>query len=230
MSRKTLIIIPALNESDSLPKIFEDLSILEEVEFLVVDDASTDNSVALCRERGVTVLPLRVRIGAWAATQAGMRYALRHGYDAVITMDGDGQHHSFDIPKFLETARQHPEIDVIIGECIARGSRLRHIAWSFFRLITRISIDDLTSGFRMYNHKATTLLSSDKASLLDYQDVGVLLMLRAEGMKLMEIPVTTTPRIHGKSHLFSGWLKVVYYMIITTILAVSKLNLSGTRH
>lgn len=230
MSRKTIIIIPALNEAESLPSLLDDLSKIEAVDLLVVDDASTDNSVALCSERGVPVLPLRVQIGAWAATQAGIRYAIRHGYDEAITMDGDGQHQSFDVPKLLETARQHPDIDVIIGGCIARGSYLRHLAWRYFRLLTDLSIHDITSGFRLYNKKAMMLLSSYEASLLDYQDVGVLLMLRAAGMSLMEVPVITRPRLHGKSHLFSDWLKVGYYMSMTTILAVSKFKYPGARH
>jgi len=227
---RTLIIIPVLNEEASLPFVFEELADLDNIDLLVVDDASTDNSVKLCLEHGVPVLPLKIKLGAWGATQAGMRYALKYNYDYVITMDGDGQHHGHDVPKLLEAAARNPETEVIIGECIARGSKLRHIAWRFFRLITGMSIADLTSGFRLYKSRAIELLTSRNATLLDYQDVGVLLMLKATNMKISEIPVSTTPRLIGKSHLFSTWIKVGHYMIVTTMLAISKFGLNGDKH
>lgn len=227
---KILIIIPALNEAASLPMVLDELARLDAIDILVVDDASTDGSLAFCRQAGVDVLPLKIRLGAWGATQAGMRYARKHDYDLVITMDGDGQHHGHEVPKLLNAAKQHPEADVVIGECVSRGSTLRHVAWRFFRFITGISIADLTSGFRLYRKPAIDLLTSKSATMLDYQDVGVLLMLKGAGMSILEIPVSTTPRLNGKSHLFSTWFKVAHYMIITTILAISKVKATGVRH
>ncbi|MEX2366694.1 MAG: hypothetical protein WD601_08820, partial [Pseudohongiellaceae bacterium] len=105
--------------------------------------------------------------------------------------------------------------------------RLRHMAWRFFRAITGFGIEDLTSGFRLYNHRAIEVLAGSSATLLDYQDVGVLLLLRDSELNIRETSVTMTPRVAGKSHVYSSWLVVAYYMAITTILSISKINRSG---
>jgi len=220
-----LIIIPAFNEEASLPYVFEELKDYPEWDLLIVDDASTDNTLKLCLEYKINTLPLRIQLGAWAATQTGIRYAAKHHYECVITMDGDGQHHPKDIPKLLETARLNPKADVIIGECIARGSQMRHIAWKYFRMLTGLKVKDITSGFRLYKPEAIQLLARKEATMLEYQDVGILLMFREAGLTIKETRVSTSERLHGKSHLFSTWLKVTYYMIVTTILAISKHNL-----
>ena len=227
---KTLITIPVLNEADSLPEVLAELRELTDIDILVIDDSSTDDSMNICQALGITVLPLKIQLGAWGATQTGLRYARMHDYEFVITMDGDGQHHARDIPRLMEAAETHPDSDVIIGECIARGSRLRHIAWRYFRLITGLEIADITSGFRLYRKNAIRLLTSHHATMLEYQDVGVLLMLKAAGIKKTEIRISTTPRLHGKSHLFSTWMKVSYYMVVTTILALSKFGVKNHSH
>lgn len=222
-----LIIIPALNEAESLPAVLAELREFPDIDIIVVDDGSTDNSLMLYQSLGIKVLPLKIRLGAWGATQTGLRYARKHGYEFAITMDGDGQHHANDIPKFIQAGQDYPDSDVIIGECIARGSRLRHIAWHYFRLITGLEITDITSGFRLYKKRAIKLLINRHATMLEYQDVGVLLMLRAAGIKKTEITISTKPRLHGKSHMFSTWVKVSYYMIVTTILAISKFGVKS---
>ena len=219
---KTLIIIPVYNEAFAIPYVLNELAELSDIEVLVIDDASTDNSLAVCLSRGVKVLPLKVRLGAWSAMQTGLRYAQKHGYNCVVTMDGDGQHHSCEVPKLLKAANSNPSADVVVGECIERGSRLRHLAWRFFRKITGVGIKDITSGFRLYRKHAISLLAEKEATILDYQDIGILLMLRAAGINIIETRVAMTRRISGKSHLFSSWYKVAYYMMISTMLSFSK--------
>lgn len=219
---ETLIIIPVFNEEFAIPFVLNELAALDNIDILIVDDASTDRSFRVARANGVKVLPLRVKLGAWGAMQAGIRYAVKHGYESIVTMDGDGQHHSNEVPKLLQAAAANPEADVIIGECTERGSRLRHIAWEFFRHITGIGIEDITSGFRFYRKNAFTLLARKEATILDYQDIGVLLMLKSAGMRISEIRVSMTPRLSGKSHLFASWPMVAYYMMVSTILSISK--------
>lgn len=226
---QTLIVIPVFNEEFAIPFVLEELSQLDNIDVLVVDDASTDNSFRVVREKSVKILPLRVKLGAWGAMQAGIRYALKHGYDTVITMDGDGQHHSHEVPKLLAAANANPDADVIIGECTGRGSRMRHIAWKFFRRITGVGIEDITSGFRLYRKQAIALLARKEATILEYQDIGVLLMLKSAGLKITEIRVSMTRRLSGKSHLFSSWGLVAYYMLVTTVLSISKYGKLGSR-
>jgi hypothetical protein len=105
----------------------------------------------------------------------------------------DGQHEPASIGDLLQILAAN-QTDVVIGAFPERASRARRIAWSYFRLLTGIRLEDITSGFRAYNHAAITVLASREASLLDYQDVGVLLILFRKGLRIAEAPVSMQPR------------------------------------
>ena len=159
--------------------------------------------------------------GAWGAIQTGMRYAVRHGYRAVVTMDADGQHEPSYLPQLIEAGRAS---DVVIAACPSRGSRSRHVAWAYFRFLTGLRFDDLTSGFRFYNERACRLLAMEEATLLDYQDLGVLLLLRRAGLSIAEISVSMNARRSGASRVFSSWWTVARYMVETTLLCLARWN------
>lgn len=220
---KTLIVIPAFNEADNLAQLLPQLCAAVTADILVVDDFSTDATAQVVKNQGLTCLRLPLQLGAWGATQTGIRYAKRHGYDFVLTMDADGQHLPEEINHLLTAAYSH-EFDVIIGTCPQRVSHLKKMAWRFFKLISRIRIEDLTSGFRIYNQKAISVLADKTASLLDYQDVGVLLLLLRSNLKIKEIPVKMSLRPDGKSRVFSSWLVVFKYMMQTTTLCVANIG------
>ncbi|MCX7544339.1 glycosyltransferase family 2 protein [Marinicella gelatinilytica] len=220
---KTLIVIPAFNEADNLAQLLPQLCAAVTADILVVDDFSSDGTVETVRNQGLTCLRLPLQLGAWGATQTGIRYAKRHDYDFVLTMDADGQHVPHEIAGLLKAANNH-QYDVIIGTCPQRVSRLKKIAWRFFKIISQIRIEDLTSGFRVYNKKAIDVLADKTASLLDYQDVGVLLLLLRADLKITEIPVKMDIRKDGKSRVFSSWLVVFKYMLQTTTLCIANIG------
>ncbi|MFV0543714.1 MAG: glycosyltransferase family 2 protein [Marinicella pacifica] len=220
---KTLIVIPAFNEAGNLTQLLPKLRQEVTADILVVDDFSTDDTFQVVRNYGLACLRLSIQLGAWGATQTGIRYAKRHGYDYVLTMDADGQHLPEEISRILRAVSdQHG--DVIIGTCPHRVSRLKKIAWRFFKLISRIRIEDLTSGFRVYNKQAIKVLADKTASLLDYQDVGVLLLLLRSDLKIKEIPVKMALRQDGKSRVFSSWVVVFKYMLQTTTLCIANIG------
>lgn len=211
-----LIVIPARNEAESIPAVLDALRGLGFVSnVLVIDDGSSDFTAQIARAAGVMVFSPPLPQGAWGAIQTGIRFAVTHGYDGVITLDADGQHEPEDIPALREAARF---ADVVIGACPQRGSPLRKFAWGFFRTLTGFGIEDLTSGFRYYSAEACALLAEEEATLLDYQDVGVLLLLRKGGFRIAEIPVAMYPRRSGPSRIFSSWRIVGRYMLETTLL------------
>ncbi len=113
---------------------------------------------------------------------------------------------------------------MVIAACPSRGSRLRHIAWSYFRFLTGLSFDDLTSGFRYYNARSCRLLAMEEATLLDYQDIGVLLLLRRADLRIAEIAVAMNPRREGVSRVFSSWWTIVRYMAETSLLCLARWN------
>jgi hypothetical protein len=71
--------------------------------------------------------------------------------------------------------------------------------------LTGLRFDDLTSGFRYYGPRACSLLASEDATLLDYQDIGVLLLLRRANLRISEVSVLMNPRKSGASRIFFSW-------------------------
>lgn len=213
-----LVVIPARDEAESIVSVIAALQRLGLRDILVINDQSTDDTAELATKAGATVLNPVLPLGAWGAMQAGIRYGLRHGFTHVITIDADGQHEPACIPDLLDAVRQH---DVVIGAHPERASRLRKLAWRYFRLITGFNIEDLTSGFRCYNRAACEILADDEATLLDYQDVGVLLLLRKAGLSIVEVPVAMYPRVSGPSRIFSSWPRILRYMLESTLLCLA---------
>ncbi len=215
-----LVVIPARDEVHSVERVVGSV-LAAGMHALVVDDLSTDGTDRAARSAGAEVLRLPIHLGAWGAIQAGLRYALKHRYAAVLTMDADGQHAISDVQTLLEPLRQG-EADVVIGACPERGSSCRRLAWRLFRAMTGLGLQDLTSGFRAYGRRAVALLASPQATLLDYQDIGVLLLLLRSNLRVVERQVTMCPRTHGHSRVFDTWYAVTRYMLASTVLAVSR--------
>ena len=115
--KKVLVIIPCYNEEDNIVNTVENLRAeCPEVDFLVVNDCSTDSSAELLRKHHYPFLDLPVNLGIGGNVQCGYLYAVRNGYDVAVQMDGDGQHD----PAYLMEIVQ-PVLD---GECdMCIGSR-----------------------------------------------------------------------------------------------------------
>jgi glycosyltransferase involved in cell wall biosynthesis len=220
---RLLVVIPALNEAQCIGGVVAEVRAYGNVDVLVVDDGSTDDTASVAVLSGARVARAPLWQGAWGAIQTGIRHAVRNGYAGVVTMDADGQHEPAYLKELIAAARN---ADVVIAACPSRGSTLRHFAWSYFRLLTGLSFDDLTSGFRYYNARACRLLAREEATLLDYQDIGVLLLLRRANLRIAEISVAMSPRQSGASRVFSSWWTVGRYMAETTLLCLARWNQS----
>jgi len=221
-----VVVIPAHNEAQDIGYVIGKLQKFSSFPVVVVDDASSDDTILRAREAGAAVIPLVVQLGAWGATQAGLRYAFRKGYQYVITMDADGQHEAESLPTLLRPIIEG-QADVVIGACTQRGSALRKIAWRMMKKVSGLRLEDLTSGFRVYDRRAIVALAGWQASLLEYQDVGVLAMLQASGLRIVDVEVSMQPRRHGISRVFYSWVSVAYYMAYTLLLGFTK---RGMKH
>jgi glycosyltransferase involved in cell wall biosynthesis len=215
------VVLPAYNEAANLGAVLARLGARGDAELIVVDDHSDDDTAKVALSYGATLLSMPFRFGAWTAAQTGMRYAYRHGYDVVVTMDADGQHH----PEHIDTVLAPivaGEADVVIGACVDRASKLRRFAWRYLRLLSGLTIVDLTSGFRAYSRPAVGVAASWAATSFDYQDLGLLLLLRRKRMRIVERDVEMDPRRDGKSRVFSSWVQVARYMAVSSVLGASK--------
>jgi len=212
------VVIPASNEAATIAGVVA--GVRPHVDgVIVVDDASTDDTAHIADLAGATVIRLAVSLGAWGATQTGLQYALARGAECVVTMDGDGQHLSAELPllcKALEAGA-----DVVVGAAPMRASWQRRLAWWYLRTLGGIRVHDLTSGFRAYRRQAVQLLISRDSMLLNYQDLGVLLLLTRNNLDIREVTVRMVERVDGRSRIFRSWWTVLRYLLESTVIGLS---------
>src|SRR3954447_6347849 len=163
---KLIIQIPCFNEQDQLPATLADLPRdiqgIDEVEWLIVDDGSTDRTIEVARENGVDhVVRLTNNKGLAAGFQAGLDACLKLGADIVVNTDADNQYFAGDIPKLIQPILES-RADMVVGdrqvERIAHFSalkvRLQHLGSAVVRRASGTEVPDTTSGFRAYNREA----------------------------------------------------------------------------
>jgi glycosyltransferase involved in cell wall biosynthesis len=234
-NRGTLIVIPAFNESESLPGVIDEIRMhVPHADVLVVDDGSTDGTSDVARALGVQTITMPFNVGVGGATRAGLLFGRRHGYAAVVQCDADGQHppESVDeLVKGLDAA------DMVIGarftglgEYEARGPRLwamRFLAWAFSR-IHNTELTDVTSGFRSFGPRGIEVLSTQMPREYLGDTVEVLVIAKENGLVVRQTPVAMRPRRGGTaSH---GPLKATVFLIRATLmLALSLVRLAQRR-
>ena len=228
---KTLIIIPALDEAATIADVLKKTKKCGWNNILVVDDFSQDNTSDIASKNGAEVISLPINLGAWGAIQTGMSYALEKGYSRVLTMDGDNQHKPEYISKLLTLLGDNDILDsnnvshgndMVIGSYLSRGSSSKQFIWPFLRKLSGLDIQDFTSGFRAYNKKAMQVLLTNESLLLDYQDIGVLLLCKKNNLKISEIKVKMDQRETGKSRIFKNSYMIIRYFLVTLFLIGTK--------
>lgn len=158
--KKLIIQIPCFNEQETLPQTLaalpKTLSGCEQIETLVINDGSTDNTEAIARELGVDhILSLKKNSGLAQAFAAGMQYAIEQGADIIVNTDGDNQYNANDIEKMIAPIMQGTA-QIVIGtrpiEHIAGFStmkkKLQRLGSYVVRCLSGTAIIDATSGFR----------------------------------------------------------------------------------
>ncbi len=119
---KVLVIIPAYNEQANIETVVGELvRDYPNLDYIVVNDGSRDNTAKICREKGYNLLNLPVNLGLAGCFQAGMKYACYKEYDYAIQFDGDGQHR----PEFIEPMREKMDegYDIVIGSRFGGGGK-----------------------------------------------------------------------------------------------------------
>jgi glycosyltransferase involved in cell wall biosynthesis len=156
MTERVLVIIPALNAERSIGAVVRDCkAVVNDV--LVVDDGSADRTAEVAREAGAQVVSHPVNRGKGAALKTGFAFALEHGFDAVVTLDADGQHLAGEIPKFF-AAREETGADLIIGgrahlfgQMLPRRRFANRFSARCIAFASHTDVTDSQSGFRLYS-------------------------------------------------------------------------------
>ena len=119
---RCVVLIPALNEALAIRAVVED-ALAHCPDVIVIDDGSTDGTADAIADLGVTVVTHPQRRGKGESLRTGFREAMARGYDAVLTMDGDGQHAGEDLPRLMAAATRDPRALILCSRSIGRGEQ-----------------------------------------------------------------------------------------------------------
>lgn len=203
--KKVIAIIPAYNEEDNICSVIDDLiAQAPEVDYIVVNDGSKDETGFVCSQNGFRCVSLPVNLGLTHAFQAGMKYARMRDYDYAIQFDADGQHSAAYIGALVEKAIADDACIVIGSRFLSRrkpfslrmaGSVLLSTA---IKLTTGVTIRDPTSGMRLYSKKMIDLFA-ERGDFAPEPDM--LAFVIRNGFKVSEVKVEMRERIAGESYL-----------------------------
>jgi glycosyltransferase involved in cell wall biosynthesis len=224
---KPLAIVPAYNEERCVRGVVEEIrATCPDFDIVVVDDGSTDDTADEARAAGAAVIRAPFNLGIGGAMQCGYVYALEHGYDLAVQVDGDGQHDAAQIQVLRQHLERHPELHMVTGsrflERTARGDSYRSSASrrvgirlfaGLLSAITRQRITDPTSGFRMTTRHGIELFARDYPH--DYPEVEAVVMLHHHRLRSAEVPVRMRARAGGRSSIAGHWS--VFYMLKVTL-------------
>lgn len=214
---KTLLIIPAYNEEESLKSTMDSITAARiDADCLIVNDGSTDGTVQVCRDNNYPFIDLATNLGLAGALQAGMKYAYRHGYDCVIQFDADGQH----LPEYIDVLEHAIKThDIVIGSRFLDKKKpfsLRMLGSNLIstaiKITTGKALKDPTSGMRAFNKRmiknfALGLNFGPEPDTVSY-------LIKRAGANVVEVPVKMAERTAGESYL-NLWTSIIYMLRMT---------------
>jgi glycosyltransferase involved in cell wall biosynthesis len=222
---RVLAIIPALNESATLPDVLASLRTdCPDLDLAVIDDGSTDDTAAVARAGGAAVLRLPYNLGIGGALRTGFRYAVEHDYDAAVQVDADGQHDPASIQLLLDRL---DTADMVIGSRFAQGpaayqvGRVRRAAMRMLeltvRLLTGTRYTDTSSGFRAFDRDVIEFFAATYPA--EYMEsVEALVQANYQGFRVVEVPIDMNERAGGAPSTMHAKLAYHYFRVIVTLL------------
>ncbi len=215
MDLKVLAVIPAYNEEDNIVSTVDDLlRNAPGVDYVVVNDGSSDLTARICRERGFRTIDLPVNLGLAGGFQTGMKFAYEHGYDYALQFDADGQHSAAYVWPMVQQAQSEGS-DIVIGSrfCTQKKPISARMLGSMLitgmiRLTTGQRVEDPTSGMRLFNRRM--IRSFARNYDFSPEPDTIALVIRGGG-KVSEMQVEMRDRVAGESYL--NLTKSVAYML-----------------
>jgi len=194
---KICIIIPTYNESKEIFRLVQEVK-EQNPDVLVVDDGSKDNTAQIASDAGAVVLKNQVNAGKGSCLRKGFVYALTHNFDAVITMDGDGQHLPKDLQYFICLAGLSKS-DILIGNRMLQTKGMpvvrlitnKFMSW-LISLLSKQDIPDTQCGFRLIKR---AVLEKIELKTSNYEiETEILIKASRNGFKIESVPITTVYR------------------------------------
>ncbi len=225
------MIIPCYNEAENIARVVKNLqasvagqALPGQVDYLVVNDCSTDGSAAICAREGFSYISLPVNLGIGGGVQSGYLYAARNGYDIAVQIDGDGQHDPAYLASVVGPVARG-EVDMCVGSrfitkegfqtSAMRRAGIRLLS-GLIRLLCGVRVLDVTSGFRATSRPLTEFFAQNYAQ--DYPEPEAVISAVLNGFRVGEAPVVMAERMGGTSSI--NPLRSVYYMVKVSIALV----------
>jgi glycosyltransferase involved in cell wall biosynthesis len=196
-----IVLIPAHNESRNITDVVT--SARQYLPVLVVDDGSSDDTARRAEIAGAKVIRQMPNQGKGKALLTGFRQALKSGYKAVITLDGDGQHDPAEIPKFLDADRDHPAGLIIGRRDFTKMPFIRRLANTLGRTVFSLSIGypiaDNQSGYRLIGRELMELMLADDEPGFEFE-VDMIVHALKHKLGIGWVPIRTI-YTGGASHI-----------------------------
>lgn len=212
VGKSHLVAIPAWNERGSIADVIAKVQEHRpDVDILVVNDGSTDDTASLAERAGATVVSLPFNVGVGGAMRTAFLYAKRHGYRSIVQVDADGQHDPADLDRVLDGLS---DADVVVGTRFHPNSMYfvgGPRRWAMVLLSKALSrmnngtISDPTSGFRSAGPKAIDLFAVEYPADYLGDTVGSLAIAIRNGLTVRETPVTMYFRQTGRPSKNAVW-------------------------
>jgi dolichol-phosphate mannosyltransferase len=228
---RNLVVVTTYNERENLPTLVDEIfTHAPAVELLVVDDNSPDGTGAWVRERALSEPRLKLlarpgKQGQGSAVIAGLRYAVEHNYDAVLSMDADFSHHPRYIRDLLAGLQGEPAAaDVVIGSRYVSGGgvegwplrrRLMSRAVNIYtRLMLRLRVRDCSGGFRAYRVARLAQLDFSQIVSTGYSfHEEFLWRVKRLGCRIAETPIVFVDRVKGESKINMREARIAVWLI-----------------
>lgn len=217
MRKDICCLIPSYNEAASIGAIVKRLRDGGYAVY-VVDDGSTDVTASIAESEGAIVIRHKTNLGKGAALREGFKRVLRDGYDAVIVMDGDGQHEINDIPSFINKSEKSDTALIIGNRMLDTSSmpRVRRIVNRFMSyLLSKVAgqeVPDSQCGFRLIKREALAGISLESSNF----EIESEMILKAAwaGFKIESVPIKTVYRNEtSKVHPVFDTFRFIAFMV-----------------
>lgn len=225
---KLIIQIPCYNEAETLEIALNDLPKqidgIDEIEYLIINDGSKDNTVEVAKNWGVHhVVSFAQNKGLAKGFMAGLDACLANGADIIVNTDADNQYCADDIPKLIQPILEH-KADIVIGERPIDETehfswikkKLQHFGSWVVRKASHTDIPDAPSGFRAFSREAAMHINV----INDYTyTLETIVQAGRNRMAITSVPVRTNPELR-ESRLFHSIWGYVKKSILTILRAL----------
>ncbi|MDD5578648.1 MAG: glycosyltransferase family 2 protein [Methylobacter sp.] len=209
---KLIVQIPCYNEEHTLPETIADIPRriegIDQVEFLIIDDGSTDRTVEVAKELGVDhIIINKKNLGLARSFRKGIEECLKLGADIIVNTDGDNQYYGGDIPKLVAPILQD-KADIVVGDrqtsTISHFSPFKKLLQKFgsatVRKLSGTDVPDTVSGFRAFSREAAIRINI--VSSFSYT-IETIIQAGKKHMAIASVPVRTNAKTR-ESRLFKS--------------------------